>query len=165
MADKIVSKFEPSMSALDNLIKDLEVTLGKKPSRSPFDDLRARAEGKPVKKEQPKEEKKEEAPAKKEKKEKKQKNAPAKKEEPSNLTPELEWFNTCDLRVGKIVECEECPGSDKLFIEKIDLGEGEIREIGSGVRPVVSKEEMLKSDAFVCVFANLKPRKLAHIMS
>jgi tRNA-binding EMAP/Myf-like protein len=50
------------------------------------------------------------------------------------LTPELEWFNGCDLRVGKIVECEICPNSDKLYIEKIDLGEGQLREIGSGVR-------------------------------
>ncbi len=50
------------------------------------------------------------------------------------MTPELEWFNGCDLRVGKIVECEICPNSDKLYIEKIDLGEGQLREIGSGVR-------------------------------
>jgi tRNA-binding EMAP/Myf-like protein len=45
-------------------------------------------------------------------------------EAPSNLTPELEWFNACDVRVGKIVQCEVCEGSDKLYIEKIDLGEG-----------------------------------------
>jgi tRNA-binding EMAP/Myf-like protein len=36
--------------------------------------------------------------------------------------------------VGKIMECTICEGSDKLYLEKIDLGEGELRTIGSGVR-------------------------------
>ena len=48
--------------------------------------------------------------------------------------PELNAFAVSDLRVGKIVECEICPNSDKLYIEKIDLGEGSLREIGSGLR-------------------------------
>ena len=52
----------------------------------------------------------------------------------SNLPPELEWFNACDVRVGKIVECTVCENSDKLYIEKIDIGEGQLREIGSGLR-------------------------------
>ena len=40
-----------------------------------------------------------------------------------------------DLRVGKIVECVKHSDSDKLYIEKIDLGEpeGKIRTIGSGL--------------------------------
>ena len=80
------------------------------------------------------------------------------------MPEELGIFNKCDLRVGKIVEVEECPNSDKLYIEKVDIGEGELREIGTGGRPFIDIEEMRK-DAFICVFANLKPRKLAHIMS
>ena len=47
--------------------------------------------------------------------------------------PELNAYAVSDLRVGKIVECEICPNSDKLYIEKIDLGEGTLREIGSGL--------------------------------
>ena len=66
--------------------------------------------------------------------------------------------------MGKIVEIEECPGSDKLYIEKVDIGEDTLREIGTGARPHIGIEEMRK-DAFICVFANLKPRKLAHIQS
>jgi tRNA-binding EMAP/Myf-like protein len=46
----------------------------------------------------------------------------------------LEIFSKCDLRVGKIVECEKHPDSDKLWIEKIDLGEGSLRTIGSGLQ-------------------------------
>ena len=42
-------------------------------------------------------------------------------------------FNKCDLRVGKIVECTKHPESDKLYVEKIDIGEGEDRTILSGL--------------------------------
>lgn len=37
------------------------------------------------------------------------------------------------MRVGKIVECKKHPDSEKLYLEKIDIG-GEIREIGSGLQ-------------------------------
>lgn len=47
--------------------------------------------------------------------------------------------------------------------ERIDLGNGEIRNIGSGVRPAISLQEMLKPDACVCVFVNLKAKKLGPI--
>lgn len=38
-----------------------------------------------------------------------------------------------DIRVGKIVSCEVNPASDKLYNEKIDIGNGEIRSIASGL--------------------------------
>ena len=71
----------------------------------------------------------------------------------------------CDIRVGKIVECAPHPESEKLFIEKIDLGEpdGRIRTIVSGLQPFVTLEEMLNDK--IIVFANMKPRKLAGIVS
>jgi tRNA-binding EMAP/Myf-like protein len=52
----------------------------------------------------------------------------------SSGDPLLDVYKLCDLRVGKIVECEKHPDSDKLYIEKIDLGEGRIRTIGSGLQ-------------------------------
>ena len=124
------------MTALDEMIKKLELNLGKKQSVSPFDDLRKKygsAKSAPKQAEQKKEEKKPEeekkqAAAPKEQKAKKEKQpkggkAPA---EPKVefASPELEWFNACDLRVGKIVECETNESSEKLYFEKIDLGEG-----------------------------------------
>ena len=132
----IADQFEPSMAALDAMIKKLELNLGKNHSVSPFDDIRKKYGSAPVVIEAPKEEVKKEAAPKAENKPKKEKmkkgGAPA--APVSDLAPELEWFNNCDLRVGKIVECTECEGSDKLYIEKIDLGEGQLREIGSGVK-------------------------------
>ena len=76
----------------------------------------------------------------------------------------MEWFNACDLRVGKIKECIICEESDKLYIEKVDLGEGDLRTIASGVRQYISIDEM-KKDAFVLVFSNLKPRPIAGYLS
>lgn len=80
------------------------------------------------------------------------------------MAPELEWFKACDFRVGKIVECQECEASEKLMDERVDLGEGSPRTIGSGVRPMIALDEM-QADKFVMVFANLKERKLGPIMS
>lgn len=81
------------------------------------------------------------------------------------LSEEHKVFSQCDIRVGKIVECTAHPESEKLYIEKIDLGEGDgkIRTIVSGLQPHVTLEEMLADK--IIVFANMKPRKLAGIMS
>ncbi len=62
------------------------------------------------------------------------------------------------------MECEPHPESEKLYIEKIDLGEdGHIRTIVSGLQQFVSLDDMLADK--IMVFANMKPKKLAGIMS
>ena len=43
-------------------------------------------------------------------------------------------FELLDVRVGRIVEAWEHPDSEKLWCEKIDVGEEEPREIASGLR-------------------------------
>ena len=50
----------------------------------------------------------------------------------------------CDLRVGRVVECEPHPDSEKLYREKVDVGEPELRDIGSGLKGKIPVEEMLK---------------------
>ena len=72
-------------------------------------------------------------------------------------------WNACDLRVGKIFECTRHPESAKLYVEKIDLGEGRLRTIGSGLQEFVPIDQM--TQGLCIVFANLKPRKLADVMS
>jgi methionine--tRNA ligase beta chain len=79
------------------------------------------------------------------------------------MTEEHSVWSQCDLRVGRIVECEPHPESAKLFVEKIDLGEGRLRTIASGLQEFVPLEDMTKG--LCIVFANLKPRKLADLMS
>lgn len=38
-----------------------------------------------------------------------------------------------DIRVGKIVEVGKHPDADSLYVEKIDLGEGKLRNVCSGL--------------------------------
>ena len=64
-----------------------------------------------------------------------------------------------DIRVGKIVWVEKNPNSDKLYNEKVDIGNGEVRDIASGLQKAMTLEEM--QDAMVCVITNLKARPLA----
>lgn len=73
-------------------------------------------------------------------------------------TNELSKFSTLNLKVGKIIEIKEHPEAEKLYIEKIDIGEDKPRQIISGLKDYYTKEEMLNSK--VIVVANLKPVKL-----
>jgi glutamyl-tRNA synthetase len=63
-----------------------------------------------------------------------------------------------DIRVGEIVNVWEHPEADKLYCEEINVGEDQPRSIASGLRPYLSKEEMLGRR--VLVLCNLKERKL-----
>ncbi|HQJ06590.1 MAG TPA: class I tRNA ligase family protein, partial [Spirochaetota bacterium] len=63
-------------------------------------------------------------------------------------------FSKIYLKVGKIVEIKKHPKADKLFIEKIDLGSGDVRQIVSGLAPYYKEEELLNKK--VVVVANLK---------
>ena len=68
-----------------------------------------------------------------------------------------------DIRVGKIIEVWEHESSDKLWCEKIDLGESEPRQVLSGLRAFYKKEEM--EGKTVLVMCNLKKRNLAGVPS
>lgn len=63
-----------------------------------------------------------------------------------------------NIKVGRITKVWEHEGSEKLWCEEIDCGEAAPRQIASGLRAHVKKEEL--EGALVCVCANLKPRKL-----
>lgn len=63
-----------------------------------------------------------------------------------------------DIRVGKVISIEVNENSEKLYNEKIDIGNGEIRTIASGLKGKVPIENL--RDSMVIVLANLKPRTL-----
>ena len=84
---------------------------------------------------------------------KKQK-GPAPKKEVDD-TPSI---SKLDIRVGKIVNIVENTESDKLFNEQIDMGNGEIRKIASGLKGRIPIEDL--KDSFVVVLCNLKERTL-----
>ncbi|MEW6772745.1 MAG: methionine--tRNA ligase [Bacteroidota bacterium] len=80
------------------------------------------------------------------------------------LKPEIniEDFDKCDLRIGKVLKAEKVPNTDKLLKLEVDLG-FEIRTIVSGVAHCISPEEIINKQ--VIVLANLKPRKIKGIES
>merc|ERR1711923_369300 len=68
-----------------------------------------------------------------------------------------------DIRIGKIVEVSCHPDAEKLYVEKIDLGEPSPRTIVSGLVDFVPEEKML--NRMVVVLCNLKPAKMRGVES
>ena len=63
-----------------------------------------------------------------------------------------------DIRVGRITKVWEHEEADKLYCEEIDVGEDEPRQVASGLRPYMNKEDM--EGRLVLVLCNLKARKM-----
>ena len=75
----------------------------------------------------------------------------------------IDDFAKIELKVGKVVSSEKVAKADKLLCSQIDLGEGKLRTIVSGIAKWYTPEEMVGKS--VVVVANLKPCKLRGIMS
>jgi methionyl-tRNA synthetase len=74
----------------------------------------------------------------------------------------IEDFAKLELRVGKILHCEQHPKADKLLVLKVKVGPEE-RTIVSGIRQWYNPEELIGKK--VIIVANLKPVKLRGIES
>ena len=89
---------------------------------------------------------------KKEKKPKKKKKSP-----PPEPAGEID-ISKLNIIVGVINKVWEHETADKLYCEEIDVGEGEPRQIASGLRAHYAASDL--EGRRVCVLANLKSRKL-----
>lgn len=76
---------------------------------------------------------------------------------------EAQFSAEVSLKVGKIIEIERHPEADRLYVEKIDMGEGVVKQIVSGLVSWYSEEELLGKS--VVVVDNLKPAKLRGVKS
>ncbi len=70
----------------------------------------------------------------------------------------IDDFAKVDMRVGKIVDCNYVEGAKKLLRLSVDLGEGRIRNIFSGIRSAYRPEDLVGK--LTVVVANLAPRKM-----
>jgi methionine--tRNA ligase beta chain len=68
-----------------------------------------------------------------------------------------------DLRVGRIVEIEKHPNADRLYIEKVEFGESELRTVVSGLVEHVPIEEL--QDRMCMFICNLKPASICKVQS
>ncbi|HLC56647.1 MAG TPA: hypothetical protein VJJ23_05400 [Candidatus Nanoarchaeia archaeon] len=74
----------------------------------------------------------------------------------------FEEFSKLDLRVAEILEVNDHPNADKLYVLKIDLGD-EQRTLVAGLRAFYSKDELLNKK--VIVLTNLEPKTFRGIES
>lgn len=68
-----------------------------------------------------------------------------------------------EIRVGRISNVANHERDDKLYCMDVDVGEDEPRKIASGLRSVMSAQEL--EGRVVLVLCNLKPRKIAKFES
>ena len=74
----------------------------------------------------------------------------------------IEQFAEISLKVARVVACEKVPKSNKLLQFTLDVG-GETRTVLSGIAKWYAPEDLIGKN--VVIVANLKPAKLAGIMS
>jgi methionyl-tRNA synthetase len=82
------------------------------------------------------------------------------KAEIEELAPEIkiEDFAKIDLRIAKIVDCQAVEGSDKLLRLSLDVGEGRLRNVFSGIKSAYKPEDLVGK--LTVMVANLAPRKM-----
>ncbi len=71
-------------------------------------------------------------------------------------------FEKMQFQVGEIISCEAVPKSKKLLCSQVKIG-SQVKQIVSGIKAHYSPEEMVGKKVMVLV--NLKPAKLAGVMS
>ncbi len=71
---------------------------------------------------------------------------------------DIKDFGRIDLRIARIVECTEVEGSDKLLRLSLDVGEGRLRQVFSGIRSAYAPADL--AGKLTVVVANLAPRKM-----
>jgi len=78
--------------------------------------------------------------------------------------PEITYddFMGMQFQVGEVIKCEEVPKSKKLLCSQVKIG-SQVRQIVSGIKAWYTPEQMVGKKVMVLV--NLKPAKLAGVMS
>jgi len=72
-------------------------------------------------------------------------------------------FADVDLEVGEVVSVELHPDAEKLYVEKVKLADGEVRQIVSGLVEHIAADELLGKH--VVIVKNLAPAKLRGVES
>ncbi len=89
------------------------------------------------------------------------KEEPVKEEKKEEIT--FDDFSKLELKVGEVLSCEKHPKADRLLVSQIDCGNGDVRQIVSGIADHFTPEDMKGKK--VIVVTNLKPAKLRGVES
>jgi methionyl-tRNA synthetase len=80
---------------------------------------------------------------------------------PASIT--IDDFKKVVLKVGKVVEASAHANANKLLVLKVDLGNGEIRQVVSGIKQWYTPEQLVGKS--VVLVANLAPAVLRGVES
>jgi methionyl-tRNA synthetase len=72
-------------------------------------------------------------------------------------------FKKSEMVVGTIQSVEDHPNADKLYVMKVDLGEGEPRQLVAGLKPYYERDTLLGKS--IVVVTNLAPAVLRGVES
>lgn len=76
-------------------------------------------------------------------------------------TVTIDEFRKLDLRIGKIVSAEDHPNANKLYVLKVDIGGGEVRQIVAGIKEHYAREALVgRSVVAICNMQTAKLRGL-----
>eukprot|EP00249_Psilotum_nudum_P016522 c25862_g1_i1 orf=1350-2078(-) len=75
----------------------------------------------------------------------------------------MDDFNKAHLQVGCILSVDDHPVADKLFVCRVEVAHGHVRQVVAGLRKFLSSSELLGKK--VCLLLNLKASKLAGQLS
>lgn len=74
----------------------------------------------------------------------------------------FDQFKAMDIRIAKIVACEDHPNADKLYVVTIETGDG-TKKLVAGVKQHYTKEELINKE--VVVVNNLEPATIRGVQS
>ena len=80
-----------------------------------------------------------------------------------DIVGESDPFSRLDLRVAKIIDVQDHPQADKLYVMQVDLGPLGKRTIVAGMKPYYPKEEILGK--MIVLVTNLKPATIRGVES
>ncbi|MGE4357151.1 MAG: methionine--tRNA ligase subunit beta [Candidatus Omnitrophota bacterium] len=74
----------------------------------------------------------------------------------------IEEFKKMELKVARIIEVKDHPQADKLYVLKIDTGNG-IKQLVAGIKKFYTPEQLLNRN--IVIIDNLKPALIRGIES
>jgi methionine--tRNA ligase beta chain len=86
-----------------------------------------------------------------------------KKKEEKKAQIAISDFQKIELKAGKVLRCERHPNAEKLLVMAVDLGEGDIRQIVSGIAASYTPGQMIGKN--VLVISNLTPSTIRGVES
>ena len=75
----------------------------------------------------------------------------------------IEDVKKVQLRIAEIKEAEDHPNADKLYVLKIDLGQGEERQLVAGIKKKYEKEALIGKK--IVIVSNLQPAVIRGVES